>query len=54
MEFKQKKNSTTHTFTFNNEYLNFAYKEKSGEGDFDINYANILINALFKLNKMNG
>lgn len=39
MEFVQKKRSTKHTFTFHDEYFNFAYKEKSGEGDIDFNYA---------------
>lgn len=39
MEMKQKKFSTKHTFTFEPEYANFAYKDKSGSGDFEFNYA---------------
>ncbi|MBO1254994.1 hypothetical protein J3L16_04740 [Alteromonas sp. 5E99-2] len=49
MEFIQKKISATHTFTFNEEYLNFAYKEKSGQGDFDINYADIPTKASIQI-----
>ncbi|WP_334022387.1 hypothetical protein [Alteromonas sp. S015] len=41
MEFIQKKYSTKHTFTFFDEHFNFAYKEKSGEGDIDLNYADV-------------
>ena len=41
MEFTQKKNSTKHKITFYDNYFNFAYKEKSGEGDFDLNYADV-------------
>lgn len=39
MEIKQKKFSNQHTFNFENDYVNFAYKDKSGSGDFDFNYA---------------
>lgn len=39
MEIKQKKFSNHHTYTFESEYVNFAYKDKSGSGDFDFNYA---------------
>lgn len=38
MEIKQKKLSTKHMFTFSDESLNFAFKDKSGSDDFDINY----------------
>lgn len=41
MEIIQKKGSVTHTFTFHMDYLNFAYKDKTGSGDVDINYADI-------------
>lgn len=41
MEFVQKKQSTRHTFTFHDEFFNFAYKEKSGEGDIDLNYVDM-------------
>ena len=39
----QKKGSTKLTFTFHKDYLNFAYDEKTGSGDIDVNYANIPI-----------
>lgn len=39
MEFVQKKKSNKHTFTFHEDYFNFAYEDKSGSGDSDINYA---------------
>ena len=39
MEIKQKKFSNHHAFTFNDESVNFAFKDKSGSDDFDLNYA---------------
>ena len=39
MEIKQKKKSNKHTFTFHDDYFNFAYEDKSGSGDIDMNYA---------------
>jgi hypothetical protein len=39
MEIFQKKKSNKHTFTFKDDYFNFAYEDKSGSGDTDINYA---------------
>jgi len=39
MEIIQKKKSNRHTFTFNDNYFNFAYEDKTGSGDTDINYA---------------
>lgn len=39
MEFIQKKKSNKHTFTFYDDHFNFAYEDKSGSGDADINYA---------------
>lgn len=39
MEIKQKKFSILHTFTFESNYVNFSYKDKSGSGDFDFHYA---------------
>lgn len=41
MEIKQKRFSNHHTFTFETEFANFAYKDKSGSGDFDFNYADL-------------
>lgn len=38
MEIKQKKLSNHHTYTFEPEYVNFADKDKTGSGDFDLNY----------------
>ena len=40
MEIKQKKFSTHQTFTFNEDHLNYAFKDKTGSDDFDLNYAN--------------
>lgn len=34
----QKKNGVTHVFTFQEDVVNFAYKDKSGSGDREINY----------------
>jgi hypothetical protein len=39
MEIVQKKKSTKHTFTFKDDYFNFAYEDKLGSGDIDVNYA---------------
>ena len=39
MEIVQKKLNNTHTFRFEDEFINFAYKDKSGSGDFDLYYA---------------
>ena len=39
MEIEQKRLSNRHTFTFNSDNLNFAYRDKSGSGDVDIPYA---------------
>ncbi|MFC1684311.1 hypothetical protein ACFL0R_02415 [Pseudomonadota bacterium] len=39
MEIIQKKKSNKHTFTFHDGYFNFAYEDKTGSGDTDINYA---------------
>ncbi|WP_153913029.1 hypothetical protein [Shewanella sp. TC10] len=38
MEIEQKKFSTVHTFTFNDEVVNFAFKDKSGSADIDVEY----------------
>lgn len=39
MEFIQKKKANKHTFTLHDDYFNFAYEDKSGSGDTDMNYA---------------
>lgn len=39
MEFVQKKKSIKHIFTLHDDHFNFAYEDKSGSGDADINYA---------------
>ena len=39
MQIVQKKKSNKHTFTFEDDHFNFAYEDKSGSGDTDINYA---------------
>lgn len=41
MELIQKKFSNKLTFTFKDDYFNFAIKNKSGTDDFDLNYADI-------------
>lgn len=41
MVIVQKKRSTKHTFSFYDDYLNFAYDDKLGSGDRDITYADI-------------
>lgn len=39
MIIKQKKFSNKHTYTFEDDTFNFAYKDKSGSDDFDVEYA---------------
>lgn len=39
MEIIQKKGSNLHTFTFNEDTFNFAYADKTGSGDVDIQYS---------------
>lgn len=39
MEFVQKKGANKHTFILHQDYFNFAYEDKSGSGDSDMNYA---------------
>ena len=41
MKIEQKKQSNQHTFTFDDDTLNFAYKDKTGSGDVDIAYGEI-------------
>lgn len=38
MEIVQKKKTNKHTFTFHDDHFNFAYEDKSGSGDTDMNY----------------
>ncbi|MEE9322475.1 MAG: hypothetical protein V3U76_18685 [Granulosicoccus sp.] len=39
MEIVQKKRSNIHTFSFEEEYFNFAFADKTGTGNTDIRYA---------------
>ena len=39
MKIEQKKKSNKHIFSFNDDYFNFSYEDKSGSGDTDMNYA---------------
>ncbi len=39
MEIEQKKQSVCHNFKFNDESLNFSYKDKSGSDEFDVYYS---------------
>jgi hypothetical protein len=39
MEIIQKKKGNVHTFTFQEDSFNFAYKDKQGSGDTDFQYA---------------
>ncbi|THF61968.1 hypothetical protein [Pseudothauera rhizosphaerae] len=39
MKIVQKKRSNKHTFSFYDDYFNFAYEDKSGSGDTDMSYA---------------
>lgn len=39
MEIVQRKKSNKHTFTFKDDHFNFAYEDKSGSDDTDMNYA---------------
>lgn len=38
MEFIQKKRGVKQTFTLRDDHFNYAYEDKSGSGDIDINY----------------
>lgn len=38
MEFIQKKRGVKQTFTLRDDHFNFAYEDKSGSGDIDLNY----------------
>lgn len=38
MEIVQKKRSNKHTFTFKDDLFNFAYEDKNGSGDIDVDY----------------
>lgn len=39
MKIEQRKLSSRHTFTFETDSFNFAYRDKSGSGDVDVHYA---------------
>jgi hypothetical protein len=41
MEIVQKKKSNKHTFNFMDDHFNYAYEDKSGSDDTDLNYADI-------------
>ena len=41
MQVEQKRFSIKHTFTFNEQHLNFAYDDRSGSGDVDVPYGDI-------------
>ncbi len=41
MEIQQKRLSRKHTFTFNDQLLNFSFEERSGSADFDVAYGDI-------------
>ncbi|MCF2859790.1 hypothetical protein L1286_20110 [Pseudoalteromonas sp. SMS1] len=49
MEIVQKKRAIKHTFTFEKERFNFAYKDKSGSGDLDFNYADVPKKCMIKI-----
>ena len=41
MEFIQKKRGVKQTFTLSDDHFNFAYEDKSGSGDIDLNYVDL-------------
>ena len=41
MEFIQKKRGVKQTFTLRDDHFNFAYEDKSGSGDIDLNYVDL-------------
>lgn len=41
MQIQQKKLGHEHTFTFEDEYVNVAYKDRTGSSDIDVPYASI-------------
>lgn len=51
MQITQKKMSNRHTFSFNDDSLNFAYSDKSGSGDVDIPYAHFPQKSFIKIDQ---
>ena len=49
MEIIQKKKSIKHTFNFKDDYFNFAYADKSGSGDTDINYVDFPLKSSIQI-----
>ncbi len=45
MEFIQKKRGVKQVFTLRDDHFNFAYEDKSGSGDFDLNYVDFPIKS---------
>lgn len=41
MEFIQKKRGVKQTFTLRDDHFNYAYEDKSGSGDIDLNYVDL-------------
>lgn len=51
MKIEQKKLSNQHSFTFNSDSFNFAYRDKSGSGDVDIPYAEFPLKSSVQIEK---
>lgn len=51
MKIEQQKLSVHHTFTFDTDSLNFAYRDKSGSGDVDIPYAEIPLKSSTRIDQ---
>lgn len=51
MKIEQRKLSNRHTFTFETDRLNFAYRDKSGAGDIDIPYADFPLKSSTRIDQ---
>lgn len=51
MKIEQQKLSNRHTFTFESDRLNFAYRDKSGSGDVDIPYADFPLKSSTRIDQ---
>lgn len=49
MKIEQKRLSTIHTFDFQDNFVNFAYKDQTGSGDVDVAYANLSTKTSIKI-----
>ena len=54
MEINQKKRSNRLKFTFNDDSFNYAYKDRTGSGDIDVQYAGFPTKASVSIEGTSG